>query len=306
MPGSSNVATMISSRSLGPRTALAITALAEFLGPFIFGVAVATTIGDEVVEAQAITIHILLAALLSAIVWNLVTWFFGIPSSSSHALIGGLVGAVSISAGIDAILLSGIEKILIALFFSPLIGFAMGFLFTKVIFFLARAASPKINNFFRRSQVVTAVALALSHGTNDAQKTMGIITLGLVTAGVIPSFVVPFWVIVISAGAIALGTALGGWRLIKTLGAKFYKIRPVHGFSSQVTSAFVILSASLFGGPVSTTQVVSSSIMGVGSADRVNMVRWGVARDILIAWMVTIPSTAGMAAGIYWLMMNFF
>lgn len=299
------VATMISSRAVSPRVALGITALAEFSGPFIFGVAVATTIGHEVVVAETITINVLLAALLSAIVWNLLTWFFGIPSSSSHALIGGLIGAVGISAGFNAIILSGIKKVLIALFISPVIGFVIGFFFTRMIFFLAQGASPKINKFFRQSQVLTAVALALSHGTNDAQKTMGIITLGLVTAGVISDFVVPFWVITVSAGAIALGTALGGWRLIKTLGAKFYKIRPVHGFSSQITSAFVILGASLVGGPVSTTQVVSSAIMGVGSADRVNMVRWGVAKDILIAWLVTIPSTMGMAAGIYWLLLNF-
>lgn len=299
------VATMISSRAVSPRIALGITALAEFSGPFIFGVAVATTIGHEVVVAETITINVLLAALLSAIVWNLLTWFFGIPSSSSHALIGGLIGAVGISAGFNAIILSGIKKVLIALFISPVIGFVIGFFFTRMIFFLAQGASPKINKFFRQSQVLTAVALALSHGTNDAQKTMGIITLGLVTAGVISDFVVPFWVITVSAGAIALGTALGGWRLIKTLGAKFYKIRPVHGFSSQITSAFVILGASLVGGPVSTTQVVSSAIMGVGSADRVNMVRWGVAKDILIAWLVTIPSTMGMAAGIYWLLLNF-
>ena len=299
------VATMISSRAVSPRLALGITALAEFSGPFIFGVAVATTIGHEVVVAESITITVLLAALLSAIFWNLLTWFFGIPSSSSHALIGGLIGAVGISVGFDAIIFSGIKKVLLALFTSPLIGIVLGFLFTKLIFFLARDASPKINNFFRRSQVLTAVILGLSHGANDAQKTMGVITLGLVTAGVIPTFIVPFWVISVCAGAIALGTALGGWRLIKTLGAKFYKIRPVHGFSAQFTSAFVIIGASLVGGPVSTTQVVSSVIMGVGSADRVNMVRWGVARDILVAWLVTIPSTMGLAAGIYWLMMKF-
>lgn len=299
------VATMISSRAVSPRLALGITAAAEFSGPFIFGVAVATTIGHEVVVAESITITVLLAALLSAIFWNLLTWFFGIPSSSSHALIGGLIGAVGISVGFDAIIFSGIKKVLLALFTSPLIGIVLGFLFTKLIFFLARDASPKINNFFRRSQVLTAVILGLSHGANDAQKTMGVITLGLVTAGVIPTFVVPFWVISVCAGAIALGTALGGWRLIKTLGAKFYKIRPVHGFSAQFTSAFVIIGASLVGGPVSTTQVVSSVIMGVGSADRVNMVRWGVARDILVAWLVTIPSTMGLAAGIYWLMMKF-
>ena len=293
------VATMIASRAFSPRMALGITAIAHFVAPFIFGVAVATTIGHEVVSADAISMNVLIAALASAIVWNLLTWFLGIPSSSSHALIGGMIGAVTIGAGASAIELDGMEKILIALFISPIIGLALGYFFTKIVFFLARGATPKINVFFKRSQIVSAIALSLSHGTNDAQKTMGIITLGLVIAGVIPNFEVPLWVITISAGAIALGTALGGWKLIKTLGSKFYKIRPVHGFSAQLTSAFVILGASIVGGPVSTTQVVSSAIMGVGSADRVKMVRWGVAKDIIVAWIVTIPATAAIAAGLF-------
>jgi PiT family inorganic phosphate transporter len=230
------VATMIASRAFKPRVALSITAIAHFVAPFIFGVAVATTIGHEVVAAEAITLNVLIAALASGIIWNLLTWFLGIPSSSSHALIGGMIGAVTIGAGASAIELQGMEKILIALFASPVIGLLLGYVFTKLVFFLARGATPKINSFFRRSQIVSAIALSLSHGTNDAQKTMGIITLGLVVAGVIPDFKVPFWVITISAGAIALGTAMGGWKLIKTLGSKFYKIRPVHGFSSQLTS----------------------------------------------------------------------
>lgn len=296
------VATMISSRAFSPRLALGVTAVAEFSGPFIFGVAVATTIGDKVAVSAAITMNVVLAALLSAILWNLLTWFWGIPSSSSHALIGGLIGAVLVGAGFDAIKMEGVNTVLMALFLSPLIGLFFGFVFTRLIFFLARGASPKINTFFQKSQLVTAVALALSHGANDAQKTMGVITLGLVTAGVIPSFDVPLWVVTISAGAIALGTLLGGWRLIKTLGGKFYKIRPVHGFSAQLTSATVILFASAVGGPVSTTQVVSSAIMGAGSAQRVSMVRWGVAKDILMAWVVTIPSTAVVAAGIFWVL----
>ncbi len=293
------VATMISSRAFRPSIALGVTAIAHFLGPFIFGVAVAKTIGHEIVAPESITINVLLAALISAIAWNLITWFLGIPSSSSHALIGGLIGAVSVGAGFAAINLAGLEKILIALFVSPILGLALGFLFTRLVFFLARGASPKINWVFRRSQIITAIALAFSHGTNDAQKTMGIITLGLVISGYLETFAVPVWVITVSAGAIALGTALGGWRLIKTLGAKFYKIRPVHGFSAQMTSAFVILGASLVGGPVSTTQVVSSAIMGVGSAERLSKVRWGVAREIGIAWLVTIPATALVAAAIY-------
>jgi len=295
------VATMISSRAFRPRVALGVTALAEFTGPFIFGVAVAKTIGHDIVEPGTITVAVIMAALLSAILWNLLTWYLGIPSSSSHALIGGIIGAVAVGAGLEAIQLSGLQKVLLALFISPIIGLMAGFLFTKLVFFLARGASPRINWFFKRSQIVTAVALGLSHGTNDAQKTMGVIALGLVTAGYLAEFYVPTWVIALSAGAIALGTALGGWRLIKTLGGKFYKIRPVHGFSSQVTSAGVILGASLVGGPVSTTQVVSSSIMGVGSAERLSKVRWGVAGNIAVAWIVTIPATALVAAGLYWL-----
>jgi PiT family inorganic phosphate transporter len=295
------VATMISSRAFSPRTALTVTAIAHFLGPFIFGVAVAKTIGHDIVDASVMNLGIILAALVSAIIWNLGTWFFGVPSSSSHALIGGIIGAVAIGAGLSAIQLAGLGKVLIALFASPLIGLVCGYLVTKLIFFLARGATPRINWFFKRSQIFTAIALGLSHGTNDAQKTMGIITLGLVIGGVIDSFVVPTWVIAISAGAIALGTSVGGWRLIKTLGGKFYKIKPVDGFSAQITSTGVILGASLVGGPVSTTHVVSSTIMGVGAADRVNKVRWNVARDIAMAWLLTIPATALVAAGIYWL-----
>ena len=296
------VATMISSRAFRPQVALGITALAEFSGPFLFGVAVATTIGDEIVPASALTLEAILACLMAAILWNLLTWFLGIPSSSSHGLIGGLIGAVAVGAGLGSVQLAGLEKVLIALFTSPLIGFVVGFLLTRLIFFLARGASPRINDFFKRSQLLTALGLAFSHGTNDAQKTMGIITLSLVIGGVLPAFHVPTWVVAASAGAIALGTSLGGWRLIKTLGGKFYKIRPVHSFSAQLSSALVIIAASLVGGPVSTTQVVSSAIMGVGSSERWGKVRWGVARDIVTAWFVTIPATALISAGIYWLL----
>lgn len=300
---SSNVvATMIASRAFSPRFALGVTALANFLGPFIFGVAVATTIGSEIADSSAINIDVILAALISAIVWNLLTWYLGIPSSSSHALIGGILGAVLVGAGISAIKPEGLVKVLVSLFLSPVLGLVCGYLFTLLVFFLARGATPRINGFFKRSQLVTATALALSHGTNDAQKTMGLITLGLVTAGYMESFVVPTWVILLSAGAIALGTALGGWRLIKTLGARFFKIKPVDGFCSQATSAGVILGASILGGPVSTTQVVSSSIMGVGAAERLNKVRWGVGGEIAVAWLLTIPSTALLAAVVYWLM----
>jgi PiT family inorganic phosphate transporter len=293
------VATMISSRAMSPRAALIMTACAEFVGPFLFGVAVATTIGSEVVDPAAITSAVIIAALSSAILWNLFTWYFGWPSSTSHALIGGLVGAVGAARGLTTLQLGGLEKVLVALFVSPILGLVVGYLMLKVIYFLARGASPRINTLFKRLQLVTCLALALSHGTNDAQKTMGIMAMAMVTTGYVTRFHVPWWVIALSAGAIALGTAAGGWRLIETLGGKFYKIRPVHAFGSQLTSVGIILGAALLGGPVSTTQVVSSAILGAGSADRLSKVRWNVAREIAIAWLLTIPVSALLAAGFY-------
>lgn len=303
---SSNVvATMISSRAIKPRIALGMTAMANFIGPFVFGVAVANTIGHEIVVAESISTQVLVAALASAIFWNLLTWYLGFPSSSSHALIGGFMGAVVIAAGWSAIQLPGLEKVLIALFTSPIIGYLIGFIVLRIIMLLSWNASPRVNSIFKRSQILTALALAFSHGTNDAQKTMGIITLALMTGGYLDVFAVPFWVILLCAGMIALGTAVGGWKLIKTLGGKFYKIRPVDGFASQLAGAVVILGASILGGPVSTTQVVSSAIMGVGAADRVNKVRWGVAGEIATAWFLTIPATALVAAGMYWIIIQF-
>jgi PiT family inorganic phosphate transporter len=302
---SSNVvATMISSRAISPRFALAMTAVANFFGPFIFGVAVANTIGHEIVAAETISIQVLIAALVSAIFWNLLTWYLGFPSSSSHALIGGFIGAVVMGAGWQTIQMHGLQKILIALFTSPIIGYLFGYFVLRLILLLSWDVTPRINSFFKRGQIFTALALALSHGTNDAQKTMGIITLALVTGGYLKVFAVPFWVILLCAAMIALGTAVGGWKLIKTLGRKFYKIRPVDGFASQLASAVVILGASIVGGPVSTTQVVSSAIMGVGAADRLNKVRWGVAQEIATAWLLTIPATALVAAGMYWLIIQ--
>jgi PiT family inorganic phosphate transporter len=218
---------------------------------------------------------------------------------------GGFIGAVIVGAGWGAIQLSGLEKILIALFTSPIVGFIIGYLILRITIIFSWNASPRINQFFRQSQVLTALALALSHGTNDAQKTMGIITLALVTDGFLTVFKVPTWVILACATMIALGTALGGWKLIRTLGGKIFKIRPVDGFASQLASAAVILAASLVGGPVSTTQVVSSAILGVGTGERANKVRWGVAQEIVVAWLLTIPATALVAAGFYWLLGQF-
>ena len=293
------VATMIASRAMTPRAALLIAAVSNFVGPFLFGVAVATTVGKEVVSPESVTIAVVLAALVSASLWNILTWYFGIPSSSSHALIGGIIGAALVGSGPKAIEVEGLVKVGLALFLSPVIGFLVGALVMRATLWLARGATPKANIFFKIAQVPTALALALSHGTNDAQKTMGIITMGLVVLGYQAHFHVPWWVILASATAIGLGTATGGWRIIHTLGGKFYRIRPVHSFTSQLASAAVIIGASLAGGPVSTTHVVSTSVLGVGAAQRKSQVRWGVMMDILIAWLLTVPATALVAALIY-------
>jgi PiT family inorganic phosphate transporter len=297
---SSNVvATPISSNAMRPRRALLLAAASEFVAPFLFGVAVATTIGDGLLDVKVLEVNVINAALAGAIIWNLVTWYFGIPSSSSHALVGGLLGAAVLADGLDVIIVSGLIRVLVALFLSPLLGLAAGFLIMRLVLAAVGSSSPAVNTFFRRAQAGTLIGLALSHGSNDAQKTMGVITMGLVAAGFLDSFRVPLWVIALSAAAISLGTFFGGWRLIRTLGGKIYRIRPVHAFSSQAAGASVILGAALLGGPVSTTQVMSSSIMGVGAADRIKMVRWGILREMATAWVLTIPVTALLAGLAY-------
>lgn len=293
------VATAITSRAIAPRWALAMSALANFAGPFLFGVAVAKTIGSEVVSGEAVTVPVAMAALISAIVWNVLTWLLGIPSSSSHALIGGFVGAAVMGYGLHVIRLQGMNKVLVGLFVSPVIGLIFGWMAMRQALYVGQWMSRKASYFFRRAQWVTSIILGLSHGTNDAQKTMGILTMGLVAFGIIDQFEVPFWVIFASAAAIAIGTAFGGWRLIRTMGAGFYRVRSMHAFTSQVASSVVILGAALLGSPVSTTQVISSTIVGAGAAQRVPMVRWGVANQILIAWILTIPATALMGALIF-------
>ncbi len=303
---SSNVvATVISTRALSPRRALWMAAIANGIGPLVFGVAVAHTIGDEVVAAEAVTLPVVYASLLAAIGWNVITLLFGIPSSTSHALIGGIMGAVWAAYGFGALELAGLEKVLAALFFSPLIGMVAGYLIVKVLLFLARPATPHINVWFKRGQILTAATLALSHGSNDGQKTIGIIALGLVATGDLKTFSIPDWVIGASALAMGLGTFFGGWSLIRTLGAKFYRVRPIHGFSVQMASSGVILGAALLGGPVSTTHVVSSAIVGAGSAERLQKVRWGVFNNIVISWILTIPAAGTLGALLYTLIHRF-
>lgn len=296
------VATIVVTGAMTPRKALGVAALAHFVGPFLFGTAVAKTIGkgiidvstfDAVVELSAL---LLIAALVGAITWNLITWAWGLPSSSSHALIGGMVGAVLIAYGPEKILWKGLLYVLASLIFSPLLGLLFGVFFYRLTLRLSSQARPSISGFFRQLQIPSSIALSLSHGANDAQKSMGLITMSLVMLGYSSTFHIPFWVIFACAAAIALGTASGGWRIIKTMGGKIYRLRSIHAFCAQTSSASVILGAALLGGPVSTTHVVSSSIMGVGAGERISAVRWGVAKNIVVAWFITIPASAVMAA----------
>ena len=296
------VATIIATGALSPRKALWMAAACEFIGPFLFGTAVAQTIGKNIIDISTfdikmtdVSISLIIAALVGAIAWNLITWFWGLPSSSSHALVGGMVGAVLVAYGPDKIIWEGLLYVVSVLFISPILGLVFGTLFFKLTVYLSRNATPKARFFFNRMQILSSIALSLSHGANDAQKSMGLITLSLVILGVSNTFHIPFWVILACATTIALGTASGGWRIIKTLGSRIYRLRSIHAFCAQTSSAVVILAASLLGGPVSTTHVVSSGIMGVGAGQRMSAVRWGVAKNIILAWFITISASAVMA-----------
>ena len=304
--GANVVATIIASRAMSARGALVLAALANLAGPFLLGVAVAQTIGTEVVKPHAIGIAVLLVALCSACLWDLLTWYLRLPVSSSHALIGALLGAALADVGLSAILPQGLWKIALAMLLAPLAGLAAGLLMMAATRRCLRDASPKANLWLSRAQVLTATALALSHGANDAQKTMGVLALGLLLLGVTPVFAIPWWVIAPCACAMALGTALGGSRLIRTLGLGLYRVRPIHGFSAQLASALVILSASLSGGPVSSSQVVSMAIAGAGAAERSSKVRWNVLGEIALAWVLTMPLCALLASLMYRLGRMFF
>jgi PiT family inorganic phosphate transporter len=293
------IATSVSTRALRADHAILMSAAANFLGA-LTGTAVAKTISSGIASTPsgADGQTIVAAALIGAIVWNLITWRAGIPSSSSHALIGGLIGAVIAASGTGALKIDGIiGKVVIPLVSSPVLGVLIGFLLMVVLLNVFRGMHPrKLNDRFRRLQVVSAAFMAFSHGSNDAQKTMGIMTLALVSAGILPPDAkIPLWVILLAASAISLGTAGGGWRIIRTMGQRVVKLDPVHGFAAETTAATVILTASHFGMPVSTTHVISSAIMGVGSTNRLSAVRWGVAGNIIVAWILTIPASGAVA-----------
>ncbi len=289
------IATVVTTRVLTPRQAILMAASLNFLGAFS-GTAVATTVGKGIVDPSAVTQPVIVAALSAAIVWNLITWYFGIPSSSSHALIGGLVGSSLAFQGSGVLNRIGLEKTVGSLLTSPLAGMAIGFALMIGLLWLVHSRSPHyVNVHFRQLQLLSSAFMSFSHGSNDAQKTMGIITMALFSAGMISDFHVPVWVMVVAATAMAAGTSVGGWRIIKTMGHKIIKLEPIHGFAAETAAASVIQVATHFGLPVSTTHVISGSIMGVGASKRLSAVRWGVAGNMFVAWVLTIPTTATMA-----------
>ncbi|MCL1939610.1 MAG: inorganic phosphate transporter [Desulfovibrionaceae bacterium] len=293
------IATVVSTKALSPRTAVLMAAILNFAGALL-GEQVAHTLGSGIVNPAVVSgSHILvLAALVGAIAWNLITWYYGIPSSSSHALIGGLIGAAVAHAGVDT--LNGtsiVKKVLIPLVCSPLAGFAMGFLLMSLItLFFRRSNRTKVNRAFFKLQIASAAFMATSHGLNDAQKTMGVITLALLIFGQIDTIHIPLWVKLACAMGMAAGTAMGGWKIIKTMGHRIFKLEPVHGFAAETSASLVITGASLLGAPISTTHTISSCIFGVGSTKRLSAVRWGVAGNLVIAWILTLPASASIAA----------
>ena len=297
------IATSVSTRALKPRTAIIMAAFLNFFGA-MYSTGVAKTIGGDIVKSAAhIDEHIIVAALIGAIVWNLFTWWIAMPSSSSHALVGGIIGAVLVSTGAIGLNFWGIGKIVLSLILSPIIAIVVGFIIMNIFYLLFGKFRPSsLNNKFKRMQIITAATMAFSHGSNDAQKSMGIITLALLSGGYIDVFEVPYYVKILAATAMACGTAIGGWKIIKTVGGRIFKLQPISGFAADLNSSVIIFSATLLSLPVSTTHVVSGSIMGIGSAKRIGAVRWGTAQQMLMAWVLTIPCTAIVGALVYSLM----
>jgi PiT family inorganic phosphate transporter len=297
-----SIATVVSTRVLSPQLAVAWAAFFNFIAFLFFGLHVAETIGKGIVEADIVTASVIFAALIGAIVWNVVTWLLGIPSSSSHALIGGLLGAGITKAGIGAVVWSGVIKTTVGIFMAPILGMAVALLLMILVAWLFRgmAANPA-ERVFRRVQLVTSALYSLGHGGNDAQKTMGIIAVLLYTQGQLGgAFHVPFWVVLSCQAAMGLGTLLGGWRIVHTMGSKITRVTPQQGACAELGGSIMLFGATWLGIPVSTTHTITGSIMGVGAARRASAVRWGVAGNIVIAWFITIPASAAIAAATYW------
>ena len=294
------IATSVSTRAITPRHAIIMAATLNFAGAMI-STGVAKTIGgDLVLNPSQISLEVIVAALIGSIIWNITTWYYRIPSSSSHSLVGGVIGAVSISVGPAALDITGISKIIMSLILSPIVALATGYFVMIGLLWIFRNFSPiTLNRQFRKMQLVSASLMAFSHGSNDAQKAMGIIALALLSGGYIETMEIPIWVKIACATSMALGTSAGGWRIISTMGTKIFKMESINGFAADLNSSIVIFTATFLHLPVSTTHVVSGSIMGIGSAERVRAVHWGVARSMLLAWVITIPISACISAVIY-------
>jgi inorganic phosphate transporter, PiT family len=301
-----SIATIVSTQVLKPYQAVLFAAFFNLVAAFFFGVAVAKTVGKGMVEAQDIDLAVIAGGLMGAIFWNLITWYYGIPVSSSHALVGGYGGAAVLKLGFGVIIISGWTKTILFMFLAPVIGMALGLLFMFITTWVVRNGRPrKVDKTFRRLQLVSASFYSLGHGTNDAQKTMGIIVMVLYSTKYLNTFEVPFWVIISCHVAIALGTVFGGWRIVKTMGMRITKLRPIGGFCAEFAGAVTLLGTAILGIPVSTTQTITGAIMGVGSLQRMSAVRWGVGAKIIWAWILTIPLSA-ISGGIFYLILRNF
>ena len=296
---SSILAGVLASRAMRPRVALYMVAAAELVAPFLVGSAVARAVTTGLVDVSAITLNTLVIAMSAATLWSVLCWRLGIPSSSTHALIGGLVGAAWIIHGWRAVIASGLLRAVLPLLAAPFVGFAVGFILMGILLLIFSGATPRVNILFRRLQVITAALLAMSNSANDTQKSVGIIALGLVLAGRAASFEIPVWALAACAAAMALGASRGDWRQIRNLGGKVFRIRPLNALASQAASTGVVLAASAFGMPVSTSHIISTALMGSGASERVNKVRWHVAAEMATAWILTIPATMGVSMAIF-------
>jgi PiT family inorganic phosphate transporter len=299
-----SIATVVGTKVLTPLRAVSLAAAANFAGPFVFGTAVAATVGKGIIVPEFSTVEVILAGLLGAIAWNLITWWFGLPSSSSHALIGGLIGSAIFVGGFEAVIFGGIERVLVFMVVSPTVGFAISAAFAvALMFFLRKSLPARVNRVFGRLQIGSSAFFSLTHGANDGQKTMGVITALLIAGGLLESkdFIVPLWVVIGAAAAIALGTFFGGWRIVKTMAFKLTNLRPYQGFCAETGGGVILTTMAWMGIPVSTTHAISGAIMGAGATRRLSAVRWGLGKRIVYAWVITIPASAAIAAGVIWI-----
>jgi inorganic phosphate transporter, PiT family len=298
-----SIATVVSTRVLSPGQAVVWAAFFNFIAAFTFGTAVAKTIGKGMIDLNAVTFGVIFGGLMGAIIWDLITWYYGLPTSSSHALIGGYAGAAIAKVGMVALIPSGWTKTLIFIVLAPMMGMALGFTLMVVVLWLFKGFAPsRVDRHFRKLQLVSAAAYSLGHGGNDAQKTMGIIAGAMYAGGLLKEFTIPFWVVIAAHAAIALGTLAGGWRIIHTMGSKITRLQPVGGFAAETAGAISLFTATGLGVPVSTTHTITGAIIGVGSTRRLSAVRWGVAGQILWAWILTIPMSAAIAAAVFYLL----